>query len=121
MRLVVSGGIFLQPLAALFLGFDLLYQSGTGFIVELIALRIELLLQALQFLAHVFQLGAPGIELGVQHADIALAFVGQNDGSLNVDHADLGRPGDRVGSGGGSGLRCRRGRGLGSGLAVGQR
>ncbi len=91
----------------LLLGFDLLHEVGAGIVVELRSLRVELLLHAVQLIADAFKLGTLGLKFLSQGFEVALAFVGGDDGGLHVNDADLGAGGGGRG-GGGLGHRQRR-------------
>ena len=69
---------------------ELLGQIFAGFVIERIALGIELLLQGIHVFTHGLQFGLHGLELGGEIVELALAFVGGQDGGLNVNHADFG-------------------------------
>ena len=89
---------------------DLLHQRAAGFVVELVALGVELLLQAFDFVVLTLELVLLGLQLLAQGLEIALAFVGGENGLLDIDRAELGSRciGDD-GSGGIAGSSARGG------------
>ena len=119
LRLKFILGVLRRALQTLLLGLDGLHQGGAGFLVHLVALGVELLLQVLHFGIEILQLTAARFELLLQSFEIARSFIGGYDGLLNVNNADFdatgggcgGSGGWSGGSGGGTTRRSRPGLG----------
>src|SRR3984957_9612719 len=97
-----------RAIEQLLLGLDLLLQRGQGVFVQLLLLRAELLLQAVQFVVLILELGLLWLELLAQVSKIAAAFVAAEDSPFNVDGSHLGPRPYRSGGGSGSGRRGDR-------------
>src|SRR5271165_7216200 len=98
--LEVIGGIFAGALIGLFLFVNGLETSRTLGIAQLVAGRLKLLLERVNFILQGLELGALGVKLLLQFAEVALPFIGLGDGSLKVDDSNLAGPrGCRAGGG----------------------
>ena len=64
---------------------NLLYQRTSAVIVQFLTLGIELLLQSLNFVVLIFELGCLGSSFLLRGLEITLAFVGGKNGLLDVD------------------------------------
>src|SRR5450631_1067316 len=93
--------IFSTALKQLFLVVDGFGLGGTGLVAELIALRLEGVLQRLDLIALRLQLGLLGIELSFELREIALTFVCAANRTLESNNGNLGWTGGRSRSGGG--------------------
>src|ERR1019366_2190910 len=104
----------------LLLGLDLLYQLVARFLIQLVLLGIELLLEAVDFVSQSLQFVLRGLKLLGEDVEIAPAFVGGEDRLFDVDGADFGtRSLSRRGSRGGS-VGSSRGGSAGSRVGLGQ-
>src|ERR1019366_582731 len=85
-----------------------LHLLGASLFVQLLALRVELAFQGIDFLAHSLEFVALGIELLLERFKVALSFVGGDNDLLYIDDADLHstRGGRCCGRCGGRGGRC---------------
>src|SRR5579864_2761912 len=83
-------GILHIAIEALLLGLDLFLQVAGGVLVQLVALRVELLLQRLKLVVLTLQLSLLGLKLLLQSLNFFLAFVAAEDRFLDVDGSDLG-------------------------------
>jgi hypothetical protein len=69
---------------------DLLYKRSPAVVIQLVALGVELLLQGLYFVVHSLEFGLLGLELLAQSLKVTLAFVGGEDGLLDIDRPHPG-------------------------------
>ena len=116
---------FCRTVEALLLGLDLVDQLLTRLVVQLVLLRVELLLETVDFVVQALQLGLLGFKLLAEGFEIALPFVRRGNRLFNGQSADLGA--NKFGRGGGSiggsrrcGSRRSGSRSRGSGLGLGQ-
>ena len=86
--------IFLRVLGGaietLLLDFDLLHQLVARFVIQLVLLGIELLLEAVDFVGQALQFVLLGFKLLAERLEIAPSFVGGEDRLFDVDGADFG-------------------------------
>ncbi len=100
--------IFLRVLGGaietLLLGLDLLHQLVARFVIQLVLLGIELLLEAVDFVGQALQFVLLGFKLLGERVEIAPSFIGGEDRLFDVDGADFGARslGRRRSSSGGS-------------------
>src|SRR5437764_10955242 len=83
-------GILHIAIEALLSGLDLFLEVAGGIFVQLVALRVELLLQRLKLVVLTLQLSLLGLKLLLQSLNFFLAFVAAKDRFLDVDGSDLG-------------------------------
>src|SRR5690242_3128987 len=85
LALELALSIFHLALQSFLLGLDVLDHVGAGVLVELIALRLQLLLEVFDFLVKSVQVVLLGLKFFLQSTKVALSLVGGHDRALNVD------------------------------------
>src|SRR6201993_5057130 len=104
----VLAGILQLAVETFLLGLDLLHEIGAGVLVQLVALRVQLFLEAFDFVVLTLQLILLRFQFLAEGFKIAPAFISGEDRLLHADGANLGSGPRGCRRGGCGGSRGRR-------------